>query len=92
MEVAAILPLIGALISFIRDRTRDEGAEKALALLEQALSSGEVLVEDVFELRERIRDAMEDPTALIAELDERLASASARVRAVDLEDPENPVN
>ena len=81
-----VLPLVGNIIRVIADRTRDPAAKEALDLVEQGLTSGALGIDEVLALREEIRDKMLDTDELIAELDARLLKASARIRAVDLED------
>jgi len=83
--LTVILPLVGNIIRVISDRTKDPAAKEALDLVEQGLTSGALGIEEVLALREEIRDKMLDTDELIAELDARLAKASARIRAVDLD-------
>lgn len=79
-----ILPLVGSIVRLISDRAKDQDAQYALDILAEGMETGAVTIESVMELRERIRDAVEDPRDLISELDARLEDASRRIRDVDL--------
>jgi hypothetical protein len=82
--VSIILPIIASITRLIGDYTEDDGAKNALAILSAGLETGAVSLDEILELRERIRDEVVDAEDLITELDARLEAASARIRAVDL--------